>query len=376
MKKSEFIQKYKLPLQAFSEMSQKAGRRSDYVQGGGGNTSVKLDDQLMAIKASGFRLDQITEETAYAVLDYQSIRSFYRHTSPEQLDDVEASGSAKTKESIVAVSGLEPLRPSVEAGFHAMLDRFVLHSHSIYANLAACSEQGRETAGKALAELEEAFVFVPYINPGAQLTYTIDRARQEHADKNGKLPAILFMENHGLIITGDDEQYCLKLHQKVNEKLADAYQTGDQDWPAIKLSPVKANGRTLFISQTDWLSERLKHHDWDLDLFMIQALYPDQLVFLTGQMADVNQGSAADFLKHGASLPAKATLFRERGEVIYDCGKVEATTMEETLCAVFFIHETIKAASQTVRTMDEAGKEFIRNWESEKYRKQVAGKDT
>ncbi len=376
MNKSEFIQKYKEPLQAFSEMSQKAGSRSDFVQGGGGNTSVKLDDQLMAIKASGFRLDQITEATAYAVLDYQRIRSFYKHTSPQQINDIEAAGSAKTKTSIYTVTDLESLRPSVEAGFHAMLDRFVLHSHSVYANLAACSEQGRETAKQALAELEEPFVFVPYINPGAQLTFAIDRARQQEADEKGRLPAVLFMENHGLIITGDDEKYCLELHQKVNEKLAAAYQTSDRDWPSIQLEAIKADSKTLYLSQTDWLRKRIKHNDWNLELFMTQALYPDQLVFLTGQMAEVDKGSASAYLERAGSLPAKATLFRESGDIIYDCGKVEAKTMEETLCAIFFIHEKIKAASQVVRTMDEAGKEFIRNWESEKYRKQVAGKDT
>ena len=33
---------------AFEKMSKAAGARSDYVQGGGGNTSVKFDDSLMA----------------------------------------------------------------------------------------------------------------------------------------------------------------------------------------------------------------------------------------------------------------------------------------------------------------------------------------
>ena len=56
-------------LAEYASMSNTAGKRSDYVQGGGGNTSVKFDDTLMAIKASGFRLDQITPDNAYAVLD-------------------------------------------------------------------------------------------------------------------------------------------------------------------------------------------------------------------------------------------------------------------------------------------------------------------
>ena len=47
-------------LEAFAKVSGIAGARADYVQGGGGNTSVKLGGGLMAIKASGFCLSDIT----------------------------------------------------------------------------------------------------------------------------------------------------------------------------------------------------------------------------------------------------------------------------------------------------------------------------
>jgi len=70
-------------------MSRLAGSASDYVQGGGGNTSCKVDDTLMAIKASGFRLDQIGRDQAYAVLDYQALRRFYLETDPGTLADIE-----------------------------------------------------------------------------------------------------------------------------------------------------------------------------------------------------------------------------------------------------------------------------------------------
>ena len=39
-----FIEKNEADLLAFSAMSKNAGSRADYVQGGGGNTSVKLAD--------------------------------------------------------------------------------------------------------------------------------------------------------------------------------------------------------------------------------------------------------------------------------------------------------------------------------------------
>ncbi|NMA66786.1 MAG: class II aldolase/adducin family protein, partial [Clostridiaceae bacterium] len=51
-------------------ISQYAGKRIDYVQGGGGNTSVKLNDEFMAVKASGYKLSQITENEGYVVVNY------------------------------------------------------------------------------------------------------------------------------------------------------------------------------------------------------------------------------------------------------------------------------------------------------------------
>ena len=95
---TDFMTKNKEKLEQFAAMSQAAGSRSDYVQGGGGNTSVKLADGLMAIKASGYCLSDIRPDKAYAVLDYEALRRFYYGNEPAQLADVEKLGSACAKE--------------------------------------------------------------------------------------------------------------------------------------------------------------------------------------------------------------------------------------------------------------------------------------
>ena len=51
-----FFEEHAKLLSDFARVSQSTGARADYVQGGGGNTSVKLPGGLMAIKASGFCL--------------------------------------------------------------------------------------------------------------------------------------------------------------------------------------------------------------------------------------------------------------------------------------------------------------------------------
>ena len=60
------------------DISQYAGCRADYTQGGGGNTSVKNEEKgLMLIKASGYRLKDITATNAYVAVDKKKIADYY-----------------------------------------------------------------------------------------------------------------------------------------------------------------------------------------------------------------------------------------------------------------------------------------------------------
>lgn len=367
-----FFEKHRERLNEFTYMSVTAGERSDYVQGGGGNTSCKLDDRLMAIKASGFCLNQITPNSAYAVLDYKSIRQFYKDPNRPEPEDMEKIGSEKTKEAVKTIEGLESLRPSVEAGFHSMLDTFVLHSHSVYANLVTCAEEGEQIAKEIMEGISMPFVYVPYINPGAQLTFAIQDKREEAAKQYGMLPQVIFMENHGLIITAEEEKECLSLHDQINSVICDFFQISFMDaWPNPSVKEEKAGEKTWLVSWTPALKKWLRDCAWNSTFFASKPLYPDQLVFLGGQITIREKGSMTSFIEAGEKPETEAVIFKETSEILYSGSKNSAQTIEETLCALFFITETIKNEGYTVKTMSETGKDFIQNWESEKYRKNL-----
>ncbi len=371
MQKNKFFEDNQPILTDFVQLSQTAGARSDYVQGGGGNTSCKLDDQLMAIKASGYRLDQIRPDQAYAVLDYQLLRRFYAEP-PVGLADLEAAGSAQASQASRTIAGLDQLRPSVEAGFHALLDTFVLHTHSVYANLAACSADGEQVAARALAGIGAEFVFIPYINPGAQLTLAIQTALQQKEAETGRRPQLLILQNHGFIVTGPDAASCLQLHEAANQQLAAAFAVSTADWPATAVEP-HADIAGLFGSATPWLADRLKGLA-DLDLFIKQPLYPDQMVFLDGKIALASPAEAADPEAFFQARPEVCLILPKTGQVFYKCSYNEARTIEQTLCAVLFINSVIQASGARVINMSQAGQDFISGWESEQYRKKIAEK--
>ncbi len=77
------------------------------------------------------------------------------------------------------------------------------------------------------------------------------------------------------------------------------------------------------------------------------------------------------FLPERWAKPRRSTA--PAGAYGYQTAQGTAQTLEETLCAVLFILETLKARGLAVSNDGEQAKRFIANWESEKYRKSLAG---
>ena len=356
-----FFETKRAELENFTRVSTSIGARADYVQGGGGNTSAKLADGLMAIKASGYCLKDIRPDRAYAVLDYGALRRFYNESSPADFADVEKAGSEQAKANTKVIPGLDALRPSVEAGFHSILDTYVAHSHSVYANLAACSQELDRIIAEALAGADYTFGWVSYVDPGARLTFSIRDELKRVEKETGRRPAVIFMQNHGLIAHSDDPSQCLRIHTDVNDRIARAFGIRNGDFPEVSLRALE-NG--LFEAVCPYLTEQLASGDFSEKFLLESPLYPDQLVFLTGTFS-FSEGMPGDGM---------AVCNPKTGAVTFNMPAARAQVIAETLTAVVFICRTIAGKGYGLSTMGEAAKAFIANWESEKYRKSLAGK--
>ncbi|MDO4573459.1 MAG: class II aldolase/adducin family protein [Clostridia bacterium] len=348
---SDFFAEHADRLAAFSAMSQSVGARADYVQGGGGNSSVKLAGGLMAIKASGYRLSDIRPDAGYAVLDGAAVRDFYMRHESGDFANVEREGAAFTRAQIRQIDGLAPLRPSVETGFHALLRRYVIHSHSVYANLAACAEECEAILQKAFDGAPFSWGCVPYTDPGACLSFSIRDELAAVKRRTGREPAVIVMRNHGLIVHAETAEDCLSLHAEANGRAAAAFGLKDGSFPQTGIRPAPEGG---FMSDTPYLMEKLRGGGYPDERLLRAPLYPDQMVFLTG------------------TLGYAARIDRGSGRLHYDMQEEAARAVEDTLTAVVFISETLRAAGCTLSTMDEAARAFIANWESERYRKKLA----
>lgn len=345
---------YEKELKEFEIISGTVGSMPDMVQGGGGNTSVKLDGRLMAVKASGYMLKQVTANDGYVVVNYEDIKKYYANANPDSGIDYEKDSTEFAKKSIVRMEGLKELRPSVEAGFHSILGKYVIHTHSVYANILCCAENGREQVEKIFSGMEYAVLWIPYINPGFSLTVRILEGINESLKTSGRFPKVIFLENHGLIVNCNDFDRSLELNTEVNARIRDYLGLTDP-YPEIRLETLDDS---VYASSSRYLSEYLKKNNITEDYFDRVVLYPDQLVYLNGNIS-------------AGGMDSKLNIDMASGRIIYKAGLKEAQTLEETLLAYIYVIDKIEQCGLPLKTMPSAGTDFIRNWESERYRKSL-----
>ena len=163
------------------------GKNDNYVQGAGGNISIKEND-IIHIKKSGKHFRDIKDENDIIScnISKKDIRGVLEIYNKQNLENVY---NALIEEKI---SGKD--RPSIELSFHVFGDKYTLHLHPTIINIFTCTEQGQEII-KKLCEDNENMSYVDYCKPGIILT---DKIMEEQSMLN----EITFLFNHGIIITG------------------------------------------------------------------------------------------------------------------------------------------------------------------------------
>lgn len=183
---------------AFRALSARLGADPLQVQGPGGNTSIK-DGNTMWVKASGTELADAETRNIFVAVDLPAARA-----------EARGAGDGSCQAALKDPRGT--LRPSIETTFHACLPACVVaHTHSVATLVHAICVEGRQIARKKLADLPA--IFVPYAQPGLALTQAIAARAADNT-------RVIFLENHGLICTGDSPNAVASLLAEVEGRLA------------------------------------------------------------------------------------------------------------------------------------------------------------
>lgn len=162
-------------------MSKFAGTSEEFVQAGGGNTSVKLDDRYMVIKSSGYQLSEVEKEKGFSIVDYRKIVEWL-----EQGED--------GKDDVLQEAVVEGRKPSIETFLHSITENYTIHTHPLGVTVMTASQAGMEE----LRKMFPGAVFVEYATPGIVLA-----KKYFEAAKKAKENRIVFLKNHGLIVCAD-----------------------------------------------------------------------------------------------------------------------------------------------------------------------------
>lgn len=327
--------------------------RPDLIQGPGGNTSIKEGDQMF-IKASGFRFDEMNLNNGISAVNYRNIREYFFSVQP--LDKVieEANMLKIVSDNILNdESGNNYPKPSMETGFHAVLEKYVVHTHSVWTNLLNCSEEKLELIDRLSKEFGFNLSAIPFVSPGFGLSYLITDALKQSDKAAVERPDIFLLTNHGVIAHGDSADSVNELLFRLDDAIRTIFKL-DNSYPDTEIT----GSGNLWAAAGTFVADVLKKYGAD-EAFFNQVLFPDQTVFFKNQMSF---GNAAEDRRIHIDSDYK---------ISYDCNQRDAKNIHETMTAYLFLHDVLDQKGRKKAFIGASEIDYIDGMEMEKHRRNV-----
>lgn len=335
--------------QQFLELSARIGANHLLVQGAGGNTSLKAGDTLF-VKASGTWLSQALHPSIFVEMTTAGLLDCLEQGSEEFSNFLLESSTQQVAK----------LRPSIECLLHAVMpQRVVLHVHSISTITHVVQKAGEAEITRRLTGLD--FAWVPYARPGLPLAQWIARNIK-------KIPQILVLQNHGLVIAGETVTEAEALLEECERRLvlsAESLASGDRSqqeefakrW-GLRL-PRFQEAHTLACAE-------------EAQAFLAAGiLYPDQAVFLGPSFVSTGPGGdvATILAERQASWGSLPPCLIVSGVGVFLTEAARRGSDEMLLCHALILSRTVPGASYRSLSTEQI-LELI-DWDAEKYRQSL-----
>lgn len=357
-------------IEDFVKLSKYAGERFDLVQGGGGNSSVKLGKSVMLIKASGFMLSEVEADHGWARVRYPQVLSILNNKK------ILLGKNRPRRERLAGLLLKETCqdsvkRPSIETFLHAMTGyAYTLHIHPVVVNALTCRFDWSRILASLFGGGQAAYV--DYGAPGIELALALKKVIGAHFGRYHKKPRVIFMQNHGLIVAHDQVQELIRAMEDVIKKI--------ENYLKIDLDRYKMTNRvSAFVNslkQTNFISYMSCDEDlnsflkMDRKLLLSSPFCPDGLVYCGEKPLEVK--SLAD----DRSLKRYYARFSTLPKVIIHQGRIffisenlkKIRSMEDT----FKFHlMALKFARGKVKFLGRNELKYLSGLETEKYRQKI-----
>ncbi len=348
------------------EISKYAGERFDLVQAGGGNSSVKLENEEMLIKASGFLLSDVTTSSGYSKVSTKKIANIVENSSIIT-ESSKRNKESKTSQLVKEATRATANRPSIETLLHSLLYKYTLHTHPIVVNILVVRKDWVDILNSLFGE--EKIAIVEYKTPGIELALTLN----EELHKFDTIPNIIFLQNHGLIVTSPHQLDIERLTEKVVEKIENYLKIDMSRYKVTNkisylLKRVQKSANISYLSEDCYLNEQLLQHQ---DLFFYTPFCPDSLVYCGISCCRINNlldiESLEKYKEKYFELP-KVIIFDSKLFFVAPTIK-KAKEMEE----VFKFHIMVleQNMKNDINFLDVEELAYLSNWEAEQYRQKI-----
>lgn len=359
---------------ALANISSFAGNRFDLVQAGGGNSSVKLNDQQMLIKASGISLSEVCQGSGYVAVNYPLIRRSIAENNFTSNDrkERECSANQLMEKSKISTEG----KPSIETFLHALLNTYTLHTHPISVNVLTAKANWQQE----LTAVWPDAVCVPYHTPGIDLALALAKQIERYQAANDQLPKVIFLQNHGLIISSEyyeeveqiTDQVCMAVEEHLKMDLQRYRNISQLQKLFASLGYGQEKEKVNFLCSDDHLIQQcLSSEQTSGDRSIeIWPFCPDTLIYCgvrpvhLSSMSDEN--SIKEYINQYQEYPKVLILDNQ----VYFCANSlkKAKDAEDLFKFHLLVRQHSTPDIQRL-TMDEVA--YLSNWDAEKYRQGV-----
>ncbi|MDR1525331.1 MAG: SDR family NAD(P)-dependent oxidoreductase [Tannerella sp.] len=366
------------------EISRKYGSDSRYVIAGGGNTSYK-DSEKLWVKASGHALATITED-GFAVLDRRKLNII----SERRYSNDAAEREEEVKNDLAAACITKDRRPSVETSMHNAIDyAFIVHLHPTAVNGLMCSNRAEEETKNLFGDDA---VYIPYTDPGYVLFKEVEKRINDYKKVNGKHPAIVLLQNHGIFAGADTTEEIDALYRNLIGRIAEhaaIEQTAGNEpvcdcvqdvIPAIRMMISRYGGlKTLKIRN----NSRIKNFaSSETEFVKVAAPFtPDAIVYCKSKYIYLPYRDKDELLKKAqAEIDAyvKTNGYTPKVIVIEGIGLIAAGDNAAGCDIILDVYEDMMKIAEIAQSfggehpMTKEQIDFIDNWEVENYRRKVS----
>lgn len=375
--------KYIEEIKTLVKISNALGIDKNLVQGGGGNTSVKVDD-VMFIKASGTTLKKMTTRQGFVGLKYQTVFNFFNLDMDKLTHrEIEYLMIKIFNESVIFN---KKYRPSIETIMHCFMDKYCIHVHPTLINAFLCSKNGKEKLEELIEKnnIKVDYAFIEYTNPGYSLGFAIEDLKKQ--SKNNIIPKVVFLTNHGVLLHGNNVEELLNILNEISVNVLNCFKPLMN---RIKILKTETNSNIIEIKITELFFNKTneKYYIRKVNLPIVQylissrkineylkpiILFPDFLIYCNEHVLISNELKLLhDFENYIITYQVIPVILYIENNGLFIATKKKNTLdfVEETLESHLIIKYLNK--NKDLNPLSKENISYLINMESEKYRKKV-----